>query len=230
MLDGFDLSLALEGNLQEMEEELRYDVRVAMRKALFRAGEFGKERVRAHCSSLPGYGHAWDFAMYPPGYNQLADNPACVIFPKSNAEPVIRAHAFGAVITANGAMQMWIPIPDSPADRRAPRGRDIVEYIISRVGWENIGFIPATPHRPAMAVAREASITSRGNVGRGGRALLKSGRRRKGTADVPLFYLVPQVTLTPSINPQAGFDETERAFPTIMAQALAEELGRRDTR
>lgn len=222
-----DLKLALQGNLQAFEDALVKDVRVAMREGLEGVAKAGKAKARAASRALGPVGMAWAYTAYPQGRQALADDPAIVLHPRGEAaEKILRAQAGGETIRTAGALNLWIPVPGSPADRRKPKGQSLVESIMARVGRENIRIIPATGSRPAMAVARDASVTKTGRVGRGGRARTKSGGYRKGTADVPLFYLVPRVRLEPSIDLDRAFRETQDGAAEAISKALARRLGR----
>lgn len=222
-----DLDLALQGNLQTFEDNLIKDVREGMRDGVRDLGELGKANARKASQALGAVGMAWSYTLYPEARGSLADNPAVVIHPRGeSAETILRAQARGETITARGARNLWIPVPGSPADRPKPRGQSLVKYMLDRVGSENIVIIPATANRPAMALAKDASITKTGRVGRGGRARTRSGAFRKGTADVPLFFLVPNARLEPSIDLNRGFRDTEAQAGDVIARALANALGR----
>lgn len=222
-----DLELALQGNLQTFEDNLVKDVRLGMRDGVRDLGELGKANARKRSQALGAVGMAWAYTLYPEGRGSLSDNPAVVIHPRGeSAETILRAQARGETITARGARNLWIPVPGSPADRPKPRGQSLVKYMLDRVGSENIVIIPATANRPAMAIAKDASLTKTGRVGRGGRARTQSGAFRKGTADVPLFFLVPNARLEPSIDLNRGFQDTEAQAGDVIARALANALGR----
>ena len=220
-----DVKMALQGDLQAFEDELISAVRHGQRDGVDAIGRHAMPILRRQTQALKGYSYSWGYTLYPRGRNTLADNPALVIHPLSHkAEKIFLAHASGVHIKTQNARNLWIPIPDSPADIPGKRGVDPVRSIIDRVGFANLDIIPATPSRPAMAVARNASITARGRLGKAGRARTQSGSYRKGTADVPLFFLVPSANLTASVDIRAGFDQIERAAPDLMADAIGREL------
>ncbi len=219
--------MALQGNLQQWEDDNIEAVQRGQRFGLEELGELGVKVRRDASKELGPVGMAWGFTVYPKGRGKLADNPAVVIHPKGeSAEKIFATQSKGEIIRSKDALNLWVPIPDSPADRPAPKnGQSLVESILGRVGKENVEIIPGNQSRPAMAVARSASIAAKsGRVGRGGRQRLKSGGFRQGTADVPLFWLLPQVHVRQSIDLRPGTNQIERSFPELIAKHVAAEL------
>ncbi|MFY0638706.1 DUF6441 family protein [Maricaulis maris] len=218
--------MALEGDLQAYEDRLGVAVRRGARRGIESAGEWGYRKMRRHTQSKLGdAGRGWAYTLYPRERGSLASDPAVVIHATKWGEKVLSTHARGETIRVRNALFMWIPIPGSPADRRAPTGgHSLVKSVISKVGFENIDFIPATAHRPIIAVAREAGITRTGRLGKR-KHQTKSGAFRQGTADVPLFFLVPQVSLDRAIDVAGQFKQIEGQFFGIVAGELTRELG-----
>lgn len=221
-----ELGLALEGGLQEFEDDLVKGVREASRDGVGAVGRFGVGQSRKVSQALGPVGMAWGYTLYPESKTALSDDPAVVIHPRGEtAEKIFTSHSRGERIFANGAINLWLPIKGSPADRPKPRRESLVRFMMRTVGRENIRIIPATASRPAMAIARDASITKTGRVGKGGRSRLRSGGFRKGTADVPLFYLVPDIQLDRAVDLERAFAETERAAPGLIHRTFQERLG-----
>lgn len=209
------------GDLEGFQEGVREAVGMAGRETMAALADMGLARLRSSVREA-GLGdrlaNAWRGEVYPRRGPAL--EPALFIYTK--APEIIRAHT-GEMITADAGGYLAIPIPDSPAeDFPNPRGSDTkVDYARARFG-ERLFMIPPKNGRIGMLAVEGAAITKTGRVSI--RQKNKKDQWGKGTMTIPLFWLVPQVTMKPALDPQADFDWIAERFaeeyPKRMADAL----------
>lgn len=189
---GWELDMALRGDLEPWKKRVKGAHLRSMRGALVEVGAWGKDLFRADIRK-GGLGNrvanATRGKIFPK--QGLALNP--VFWITTNAKKLIDAFDRGALIVANGGAAVAVAIPDSPAEALPnPKGPDdAVDEARRRFG--ELDYVPARGSRPAMLVAPLAGFTKTGRLTR--RKLTKTGKLRSGTVSVPLFWLFPQVRL-----------------------------------
>lgn len=219
----FQLSAALMGDLEGFQQGVRDAARWAGEVAMVEVADMGLGRLRASVNEA-GLGervaNAWRAEIYPRRGGSL--EPA--VFFYTNAPEIIRAHT-GMVIRAGARAYLAIPIPGSPAeDFPNPRGPDTkVDYARARFG-ERLFLIPPKAGRLGMLAVEGAAITATGRVSV--RQKNKRGQWGKGTMTIPLFWLVPQVTMKPVLDPQADFDWISDRFAEEYTRNMADALVR----
>lgn len=219
----FQLSAALMGDLEGFQQGVRDAVSAAGRETMEAMADQGLGRLRASVREA-GLGerlaNAWRAEVYPKRGNAL--EPALYIYTK--APEIIRAQS-GMVIRAGARAYLAIPIPGSPAeDFPNPRGPDTkVDYARARFG-ERLFMIPPKAGRLGMLAVEGAAITATGRVSV--RQKNKRGQWGKGTMTIPLFWLVPQVTMKPALDPQADFDWISARFADEYTRRMADALVR----
>ncbi len=186
------LEAALQGSLREMmAAELRAAER-AVTAGVHEATDGLKGELRRQITSA-GLGtrlaNTWRGEVYPKGQPSVG----AAGFVWSKAPGLVRMYAEGAVIRSKQGLFLAIP---TPAAGRFGDGRQK----ISPGAWERIhGMRLRFVYRrgsPSLLVADNARLTKRGraaaNIGRRQEAAFT---RLSGRTTVPLFILVPQVTV-----------------------------------
>lgn len=215
---------ALVGKLGEFSSDVRKAWLEAINGSMHTAGRHGLGILRDDLvrNGLEGLKNTWRSEVFPRA--GLAYEPSVIWF--SNAEAIVSSFDDGQPIRAKTGGFLAVPIPGSPAeDFPNPRGPDTkVDYAQQRFG-DQLKFVPGTPRRPAMLVLEGGSFTKTGKLSR--RKRTKTGKFGKGTASIPLFFLVKEVRLGKRLDVQARFKEITADFTTRMPRELARELARR---
>ena len=146
----------------------------------------GKWRAQVHHAGLGlRLGKTIRVKTYPTVGESL--NAASLVW--SNAPVIISAHAEGAVIRSKSGG--WLAIP-TPAAGRGPRGRKMTPKEWEQRRGMRLRFVrrrgaPSLLVADGRLNARGLGVASRSTTGR-------------GRATVPIFILVPQVTLAKRLN------------------------------
>lgn len=216
----FKLQAALMGDLEGFEEGVKQAVGTASRETMEAMRDMGITRLRSSLAKagLSAIEKTWRGEIYP--RRGWALEPALFIYSKA---PEIIAANQGEVIRGKNGGWLAIPIPGSPAqDLPNPRGPETrVDEARRRYG-ERLFTIPAKAGRPAMLAVEGVGFTKTGRVTV--RKKSKSGKWGAGTMTVPLFWLVPQVTMQDRLDVEADFqwisDRFAEEYPRHMASAL----------
>lgn len=243
--------LALSGELQTYLAKADEAVLRAAKAALVTVVTEGKDRLRSMVvkaglgregagsgkGSKRSLASAVRFELYPK--TGLARDPAAFLYIQPSAVKIYKSFEEGARITAKGGRFITVPIPNSPASREVfgdkPRGTTVLEKLKAR-GIE-IAYVPGNSRRPAMLVANSVRISSDGRLskiqrrgGQEGQSALP-GRKKsfgyaKGSASVPLFWLVTAVNIPKRLDMGREFERIATRFFTEFTAAFARELAR----
>lgn len=225
-MDDLRLTVALEGRLEDWEEGVRLSILRAIKDA---AGEEARgflETLREEVAKAGlgiALGNAWRLELFPAG-QKLAWEPTAFIH--SNAPQIIEAFTTGQPI--HGHPLLAIPIPGSPAaELKLRRGQERVAEITRRWG-------PLRPVRLASGVLMLIASGRDNNQG-GVRPLAtvsRNGARftplNQARADIPMFWVVPQVRLEKRLNWPALAQQAERGFAGRVEANLRRRLERPD--
>ena len=157
--------------------------------------------------------NTWRGEVYPKGQQSIG--AAGFVF--SKAPGIVRLYAEGAVIRSKQGLFLAIP---TPAAGRFGDGR----RKITPGSWERIHGMPLRfvyrRGRPSQLVADNVRLTKRG------RAAANIGRRQgaaftrlSGRTTVPLFILVPQVTVKKRLDVDGAAQKWLRALPQLVLRA-----------
>lgn len=213
------LLAALSGNLDQM---LRDELRIAeqaVTQSIRDATDGLKADLRAQITGA-GLGqrlaNTWRGEVYPKG--QLSIKAAGLVY--SRAPVVVGAHDQGATIRSKDGFWLAIPLP---AAGKGPRGKRMTPGLWEKLRGQRLRFIYRRG-KPSLLVA-ENQRAGQGQRGGFSVASSKAQASGRGLVTVPMFLLVPQVTLKKKfdidrvsqrwINTLAHrianrFDETER--------------------
>jgi len=216
------LLAALSGDLDKiMADELKAAER-AVTTGIRQATDGLKSELRAQITDA-GMGqrlaNTWRGEVYPKG--QLSISAAGLVF--SRAPTIVSAHDRGVTIRSKDGFWLAIPLPAAGKGRRA---KQLTPGEWERMRGQRLRFVYRRG-RPSLLVAddQRARQGKRGGFARGSDAALRSGR---GLASVPMFLLVPQVTLKKKLNvAQAGQHWVNR-LPTLVMQAWPDDAPQAD--
>lgn len=233
------MKLTIEGNIAEAERQMKATLQQT-KSAIVAGTREGTEalkkslRADAKAAGLGRLANTWQSKFYR---NDGFDAAGLVY---SKAPKPMRAFAEGAVIKANGAKYLAIPTNFNRA-----RGRRRARAEKGRGQWANVLISPEemvrnkrfTFTRPRkdgpgliwfIQVTKAQAKTRRGiktTAYAGGQFLLGSGRRARTepileAGAVPMFVLVPQVTIKKRINPDIRARRAAEAMPARVLAAL----------
>lgn len=217
----WQLDMALQGNLQEWTREVREGTLDGLRMGLENAAEEGQDLLRADLrAGLPNLSDkTWRTRVFPKSKSTKTWSPTGYIYSKADA--IVTAFDEGGEISSDGKL-MAVPLPYF--QQRLPKNRNRysktkVEMAYQMFGAENLEVVPATSDRPAMLVLKSGGVTKTGRIV--GRKLTKTGKQRKNSGIIPLFFLVDSVTLQKRLNVEEIFRKVERGFPAHLVRALS---------
>jgi hypothetical protein len=207
------LQAAIQGDLQAL---LKAELRGAERAitAGVRAATISlKMELRAQVTGA-GLGqrlaNTWRLRIYPEGEQSLA--AAGLVW--SKAPNLIRIYDEGAIIRSRQGLYLAIPTP--AAGRFGDRRQKITPLLWERIHGMRLRFIYRHPE-PSLLVADNVRLTARGraasNIGRSKGAAYS---RLSGRATVPLFILVPQVSVRKRLDVEAAAQKWMRALPQLV--------------
>ncbi len=219
-MSGFEISLALGGQLEEWKQGVTYGTLVALRAAVEDAADEGLGDLRRDLQDgLPNLSpKTWRKIVFPKNKSKLTYKPTAILYSKADA--IVTAFDEGGEISADGKL-MAVPLPyfqQRMPKRRNGSSKSKVQIAYEMFGEENLEIIPANGDRPAMIVLMSGGISKSGRISH--RARTKTGKRRKNTGMIPLFFLVESVTLQKRLNVQDIFNNIERRFPQHLLRAL----------
>jgi hypothetical protein len=211
------LLAALSGELDKiMADELKGAER-AVTTGVRQATEGLKTDLRTQITAA-GMGqrlaNTWRGEVYPKG--QLSISAAGLVF--SRAPNIVSAHDRGVTIRSKDGFWLAIPLP---AAGRGRRGKQLTPGEWERMRGQRLRFVYRRG-KPSLLVAEQqhARQGKRGGFGRASDSALRSGR---GLASVPMFLLVPQVTLNKKLDvAQAGQHWVNR-LPSLVTQVWPED-------
>jgi hypothetical protein len=186
------IEAALSGSLSEILDAERRAVEQAVTAGVRAAAEGLKAELRAQVTGA-GLGQrlarTWRSASYPKGGTSLG--AAALVW--SKAPDIVRVFDQGAVIRSRRGL--WLAIPTAAAGRTGDGGRRMTPEVWERSTGMPLRFVYRRG-RPSLLVVDHARLNSRGRaVANRGRKAGAGYSRLAGRTMVPLFILVPQVTM-----------------------------------
>jgi hypothetical protein len=210
------LQAALSGDLQQLLQAELQQAERAVTTGVRQATVGLQAELRAQVTSAglgPRLARAWRSRVYPENGTSLT--AAGVVWTK--APRIIGAFTRTTVIRSKRGLYLAIP---TPAAGRYGDGRQK----ITPLGWERrtgqrLRFVYRR-NGPSLLVADNARLTGRGQaVGNTGRRRGASYTRLAGRTTVPIFILVPQVTLQKRLDIEAPAAKWARRLPGLIDRA-----------
>ena len=228
MADAFSIRLALQGDFQAWQAGKEKAFLHGIREGAEDVADFGTKKLRDALvdSGLKLNPKTWQAEIYPK--SGLAWEPA--VFLHTKAPKIIAAFDEGGEIRAKDGY-MAVPLPyyqDLLPRQRGRFSKSKIELTYEKYGADNLIVLPKTADRPAILALETGTITKRGAIS--ARKRTKTGKRRKGTDLIPLFYLVESVDLKQRLDIERTFAEIDREAPGIMQENLAKSLAREEQR
>lgn len=246
-----DWSLALQGELQAFTEAAGEVVNKAALSALDETATKGKEMLRAEVRRAglaregaqlgKGSGRSLANAIRSDVFPNKGDprGPAALIYIQPSAIKIYRSFEEGLRITPRDGKYLAIPIPGSPASReefgglggRKAGGMTVLDKFRQR-GIE-MAVVPARNGRPAMLVANNVRLSAAGKLSpikrrkeglpeQAWKASSKKGfNYAKGSASVPLFFLVEHAQMPKRLRLRDGFKAIGDTFFVTFAREFA---------
>lgn len=228
-----DLSLALQGKLQDSIDAQLSDLYGAYWRAMTRVVEAGKGRLRQDIIGggfhrAQSLANTWRGNVYPREKNSL--DVAGWIY--TRARMLVEVFDTGTVIKVRGNAQ-FLAIPVGPAKaivRRLQAQKK--KGLIGRDSWgrfekddsyvEQVARALGVDLVPLIAADRQSGVL----VAADNRTLTRTGRDAKNqqARATPLFALAKTATLRKRIKGRALLDEILQGFPADFAHALAGEM------
>jgi hypothetical protein len=210
------LQAAIQGDLQAL---LKAELRGAERAvtAGVRAATIGlKAELRAQVTGA-GLGqrlaNTWRSRIYPEGQQSLG----AAGFVWSKAPRLIRLYDEGAIIRSKQGLYLAIPTP--AAGRFGDRRQKITPLLWERIHGMPLRFVYRRSG-PSLLVADNVRLTAHGraaaNIGRSKGAAFT---RLSGRTTVPLFILVPQVSVKKRLDVNGAARKWIGALPQLVLQA-----------
>lgn len=204
------LTLAVRGSLRQiMDAEMRAG-RAAALAGVTAATQGLKAELRdgiARAGLGRRLGNTWRSRMYP--NNDRPINPGGYIW--STAPMIIEVFAKGAKITPTSGKYLAVPLP--AAGKRGPGGKRITPEAWERANGQKLRFVQRRG-RPSLLVADNARLNKRGTAaGRKGKGMTKRGMT------IPIFVLMPQVTIKKRLDIESAVDKWGGRIPTLIEAA-----------
>lgn len=201
-----ELAAALEGNLQDIyKAELLAGERACM-AAMGIAIAYGKQRLRDQTTGAglgPRVANAWRSKVYPSSGQSL--DAAGLVF--SKASKIIRAFNDGVTIRSSKGKFLAIPTDAAP---KSVGGKRATPALVEQALGIKLRFVPRRGGRPALLVADNARLTSKGRGRRASPTAIGKGR----VATVVMFVLLPQVRLPKRLNVERVGEEAADVLET----------------
>ena len=219
------LQMALTGRLEEWQDDVRLSWLKSVRGSVEDALDYGKTALR---SDLRGAGlgniqKTWRSEIFP--RRGLAYEPTGFIY--SKAEYIIQAFDEGRPIRGRSGGFLAVPIPGSPAEDLKPKrgtGRSRVQAAREKFGDERLFVIPGKAGRAPILAAKLVGFNKAGRLVK--KKPTKSGKLPSGTATVPLFFLVEEVSLDRRLDVRRRFRQIQDRFTDGFARRIGDELRR----
>ena len=210
---GVRLEAALEGALKRfLADELKAG-EAAVKAGISEATDGLKLELRQQITGVglsQRLANTWRGEVYPKGKNSL--RAAGLVY--SRAPDIVSAYANGAVIRSQHGLFLAIP---TPAAGKASGGRQKISPAL----WEKqhgakLIFVYRRKG-PSLLVAenRRARTGKRGGFAKASVSALRTGR---GLATVPIFILVPQVTIKKRLDIDSAANKWISTLPGLVAR------------
>ncbi|MDK9720394.1 MAG: DUF6441 family protein [Rhodospirillales bacterium] len=152
--------------------------------------------------------NTWRGEVYPKGQNSI--RAAGFIF--SKAPNIVRAYEEGAVIRSRNGT--WLAIPTPAAGKYGDGRQKMTPGLWERMHGARLKFVYRR-RGPSLLVAenQRARTGKRGGFAKASASALKSGR---GLASVPMFILVPQVSIRKRLDVSGAAEKWLAALPGLV--------------
>ena len=214
------LEAALQGDLRKfLAEELKLG-EAAVSEGIREATEGLKLDLRQQIIGA-GLGqrlaNTWRGEVYPKGKNSL--RAAGFIF--SKAPGIVRAYEEGAVIRSKNGT--WLAIPTPAAGKYGDGRQKMTPGLWERMHGARLKFVYRR-RGPSLLVAENQRARSgkRGGFAKASDTALKSGR---GLASVPMFILVPQISIRKRLDVSGAAEKWLAALPGLVIRNWRESTG-----
>ncbi len=214
------LMAALSGELDQMlAEEVRI-AEQAVTLSIREATDGLKTELRSQITGAglgPRLANTWRGEVYPKGKQSI--KAAGLVY--SRAPEVVGAHDRGATIRSKDGFWLAIPLP---AAGKGPRGKRMTPGLWEKLRGQRLRFIYRRG-QPSLLVAenQRARQGQRGGFSASSQKAQVSGR---GLVTVPMFLLVPQVTLKKKFD----VDSATRRWISTLAHRIANRFDEADRR
>jgi hypothetical protein len=155
----------------------------------------------------------WRSEVYPKGRQSIG----AAGYVWSKAPGLVRLYAQGAVIRSHRGLYLAIPTP--AAGKYGDARKKITPGDWERIHGLRLQFV-YRPNGPSLLVANNARLTARGravaNIGRRGGDPFT---RLAGRTTVPVFILVPQVTVRKRLDIEGAAQKWVTALPELVLRA-----------
>ncbi|MGD9509238.1 MAG: DUF6441 family protein [Geminicoccaceae bacterium] len=210
------LTAALQGDLRQLLAAELKEAERGVTTGVRRATDGLKAELRGQVTGA-GLGErlarSWRSATYPRAGTSLT--PAGLVW--SKAPRIVRAFAYGALIRSRGGL--FLAIPTEAAGRVGDGRKRITPGSWERRTGLRLRFVYRS-RAPSLLVADNVRLTGRG------RAARNEGRRGEagftplaGRTTVPIFVLVPQVTLKKRLDVEAAGRKWVARLPALTLAA-----------
>jgi hypothetical protein len=205
------LMAALSGELNQM---LADEVRIAEQSVTQSIREVTDGLKTELRSQITGAGmgqrlaNTWRGEVYPKG--KLSIKAAGLVY--SRAPEVVGAHDRGATIRSKDGFWLAIPLP---AAGKGPRGKRMTPGLWEKLRGQRLRFVYRRG-KPSLLVA-ENQRARQGQRGGFSVASQKAQANGRGLVTVPMFLLVPQVTLKKKFD----IDSASRRWVSTLANRIA---------
>ena len=159
--------------------------------------------------------NTWRAEVYPKG--KLSIKAAGLVY--SRAPVIVGAHDQGATIRSKDGFWLAIPLP---AAGKGPRGKRMTPGLWEKLRGQRLRFIYRRG-QPSLLVA-ENQRARQGQRGGFSAASQKAQATGRGLVTVPMFLLVPQVTLKKKFD----IDSSTRRWIGTLAQRIANRFDEAD--
>lgn len=209
-----DLNALLQAELRFAEHAVTAGVRLATDGL---KGELRRQITGAGLGSR--LASTWRGEVYPKGQPSVA--AAGLVW--SKAPGIVRLYAEGAVIRSKQGL--YLAIPTAAAGRHGDGRRKITPHTWEQIHGLRLRFVYRR-HAPSLLVADNARLTKRGrgtaNIGRSkGNAFT----RLSGRTTVPLFVLVPQVSVRKRLDVEGAAQKWIAALPHLVLRSWPDRGG-----
>jgi len=215
-----EFKIALQGRLRDLMARQRKVAALGVTRGVHKTTEELKQDLRQEVVGA-GLGrrlaNTWQDKKYPFG-QKTSLNASGWIY--SKAPEIIRAHSEGTTIRAQNGTYLAIPtdnVPKRGFDRR--KRATPSNWNSSKFG--ELRFVPRR-NGPPLLVVDGARFTKSGRVGKQLKnPRKKSGGFKKGVATIPMFTLVPQVSLRKRLDPFGLSRQASRRLPRRVKREIA---------
>lgn len=162
--------------------------------------------------------NTWRSEVYPKGQKSI--RAAGLVF--SKAPNIVRAYAEGAVIRSRHGF--FLAIPTQAAGRYGDGKKKMTPGLWERMHGARLKFVYRRS-APSLLVAenRRARTGKRGGFAKASATALRTGR---GLASVPMFILVPQVTIKKRLDVEGAANKWLAGLPGLVVRNWQDPLRR----